>query len=245
MALNDVADLERDRELAPNRVLPSGKISPRAAVAGALVVLGGSAAAVFAVPVEHPLRLGVWPTLVFLILAYDFFVKQPPVMGLVRAFNFVLGVSCAPFVPFMTGTGNAVAVLGCAFASFVYVTSLTLVSTLEEGMKGRRTLWLGVLGMGLGAALPSCLAILVPGRAPWDTVLGAVVAAFLIGWVAFRASRAAERRGLMILVRDGVEGIALLDASMLIAAGSTGAGAAVAALVLPAILCVAWFKKLA
>src|SRR5438128_2093841 len=95
MALNDIADLERDRRIAPQRVLASGKLTRRSALVAANVAALLSAGAVTLVrdaPVE---RLLVWGSALFCIVAYDVFLKVPPVMGLVRAGNFLLGVFCA------------------------------------------------------------------------------------------------------------------------------------------------------
>ena len=63
--------------------------------------------------------------------------------------------------------------------------------------------------------------------------------------VLIRAAKAVDRKGVMILVRDGVGGIILLEAVTLFSAGLVVPGVAIAGLVVPAALSVAGFKKLA
>ncbi|MBV8881671.1 MAG: UbiA family prenyltransferase, partial [Planctomycetaceae bacterium] len=40
MALNDIADLDKDRQSAPSKALPSGRVSRRGAISLAVVLLG-------------------------------------------------------------------------------------------------------------------------------------------------------------------------------------------------------------
>ena len=98
MAMNDIADLERDRELAPSRVLPSGRISKANGLLAALIAL--------ILSLESVVWLGMtgyfaqviipWVLAVGAILAYDFhWLKFPPVMGVVRVSNVLLGMAAA------------------------------------------------------------------------------------------------------------------------------------------------------
>ena len=48
----------------------------------------------------------------------------------------------------------------------------------------------------------------------------------------------------MLLVRDGVAGFILLDSSIVLATGALVPGVAIAALLIPAILCLSIFKRL-
>ena len=248
MAMNDVADLERDRGLYPNRVLPSGRLTRNRGIAAAIGALALSGVAVAAVPDAPLTRLGIWGGVVFLILAYDFFLKHPPVMGLIRAFNVLLGVTCAGFL-WGKRTGAAPPGLVLAGASFLYVTALTAVSTFEDraeaGMGRTAGLGAGLLLMILAALVPAA------GWPVWKGIpvrVEAVVAgALLAGWIGVRAGRilvGQSPAAIRLLVRDGVAGIIVLDASMVLACGHTGPGLAVAALLIPAVLAVWGFKKL-
>jgi 4-hydroxybenzoate polyprenyltransferase len=248
MAMNDIADRDRDRAMAPNRVLPSGRISLRGAILASTVAAVVSAVAVLMIARGPLARIFIWAGVLLSILAYDFFLKIPPVMGLVRAGNFLLGAFCADpyrappmtmvtFAPF-----NYSPLFETALAPLVYGTALTFISTLEETQVKRRVVVLGALFMAVGALVPMGV------RSAWyfhRALWGLVPAGLLIGWTFCRASRATDRKGVMLLVRDGVAGFILLDATQLAATGMLPAAAGIAALLVPAALSVAVFKKLA
>jgi hypothetical protein len=250
MALNDIADRHRDKELAPNRVLPSGRLSLKAAVAAAALVLCGSLAAVIAIP-GTPLvqRLILWGAVVFFICAYNLFLKIPPTMGFVRACNLLLGVVAARRIG-LDIAGQPWQYAMIALPALVYVTSLTYVSTLEEGGPARAKLMFGSLFMGAGAWMAALAGPAVDRFVYWGPfvikqVWPAVIALALSGWVRFRARRAVDKKGIMLLVRDGVGGIILLDAALLASFDGTIPALFIAALILPAAVSVAIFKRLA
>jgi len=254
MALNDIADRERDRTLAPGRGLPSGKLSLRRAISAAGGVLGISLASVLVLP--GPLldftrfRGGVWPpvalwgALAGSIALYDCVLKIPPVMGAVRALNFLLGaMAAAGFPSEIPGAREFRAGWILALTPLVYVTSLTWVSTFEEGTAHRSVLLPGASLMAGAGFLPELLSwALGIGRA----TLGAwIVSLALGGLVLWRAWTARDRKGIMLLVRDGVGGIILLDAITLLSANRRIEGWILLALVLPAAGSVALFRRLA
>jgi 4-hydroxybenzoate polyprenyltransferase len=244
MALNDIADFERDRVIAPQRVLPSGRITRRSALAAANIAAIFSGLCVVLVQDAPVQRFLVWGGVLFCIVIYDVFLKIPPVMGLVRAGNFLLGVFCASAgreaERLVTFTYTPYLLL--AAVPFVYVTALTFVSTLEEGTVRRPVVLVGAMNMAAAAFVPLIL------RSAWyfHRVLWALIPAVLLtSWILVRAARAADRKGVMLLVRDGIAGIILLEATQLTAAGRILSAAAVATLLLPVAVSVAWFKKLA
>src|SRR5579864_6705981 len=152
MSLNDIADRSRDQELAPGRMLPSGRLSLGAARAACLIALGVSLVSISLIRESPwPQRLATWSLVVLFICGYNLFLKQPPVMGMVRACNLLLGISAAlhPGAA-RTSWPNVVGVL---FPTFIYVTALTYVSTLEDGVPSRRLLAAGAAFMGIGAGL--------------------------------------------------------------------------------------------
>lgn len=264
MAANDLADLERDRAGAPGRVLPSGRISPRAGRMAAGLALAASAgcAGAFAWPVSGFQVLVPWGLALGGILAYDLhWIKAPPVMGLVRAANLSIGLAAAVPIGFLSDEWarpwHCAVVAGPLFA---YVTALTYVSTLEEGQalsRGRLATGAGVMILAaLAAASVGLLWRLVLGSSPRDLLAqtresfswtAVVVASSLGVWLARRAVRARDRKGVMLLVRDGVAGIILVDASLVLSltVRPVAWGLGVAALLLPAAGAVALFKKLA
>jgi 4-hydroxybenzoate polyprenyltransferase len=250
MALNDIADRDRDQAIAPTRVLPSGRISLKAAVTAAGVVLCGSLAAILAIPGTPILqRLLTWAAVVFFIVAYNLFLKYPPTMGLVRVFNLLLGVAAARRIGLdIAGQPWQYAIM--ALPAFVYVTSLTFVSTLEDGGPLRNRLLVGTLLMTVGAWLaalagPVVNALVFFSAFSLNQVWPVVLALVLTAWIQFRKRGALDRKGVMLLVRDGVGGIILLDAALLASFGSAIEAFFIFNLLIPAALAVAMFKRFA
>ncbi len=240
MAMNDVADRGRDRTLHPDRVLPSGKLSVRGAVVASLFALAVSGAAVTAMPRTAFRRTIFWGGAVLFILLYDFKCKLPPFMGLIRALNFLLGAADAFWGP-PWEIAPMDGALYFAAALFVYVTGLTFISTLEEGKGSKRMMVFGVVSMALAAAAPVFIGRLCFASPYSDW--GWAASAPLIAWIAWRVRKDWDREGIMKLVRDGVAGVILLDASMVLSAGHWLRGPAVAALLIPAVLFVWLFTR--
>jgi 4-hydroxybenzoate polyprenyltransferase len=256
MSLNDLADRDRDRTIAPGRVLPSGRLGLVAARAASFGALALSLVAVTLIR-ESPLpqRLAAWGVVVFFICAYNLFLKDPPVMGLVRAANLLLGVFAV--IDLRAARTALPYVFGIALPAFIYVSALTFVSTQEDGAVNRRHVAVGAAFMVLGAVFAafvgpmsehlrffnsnSAAVIFGSGSPRW---IAAPFSAVLAAWIVYRASKAADKKGVMLLVRDGVGGIILLDAALL-ASYEIVPAFLIAGLVLPAILSVAVFKKLA
>jgi 4-hydroxybenzoate polyprenyltransferase len=239
MAMNDIADRERDKTINPGRPLPSGKLSLPVAIGAAAGALFVSFGAVILAPAESILgRLLAWGGMLVFILAYDFGPKIPPFMGAIRALNVILGAVAGGSlalkgIPTLLATGVPI---------FVYVTGLTFASTMEEG-KIRKPLLFGWAGvMALGAMLTVVMTALFADA--WGTGHAWALSLALTVWIGWRAFRASDRKGIMLLVRDGVAGIIVVDASLLLSA-RIFEGFWVLALLIPAALMVAWFKKLA
>ena len=255
MASNDIADREKDRQLAPGRVLPSGRLSVRSAVFAAAWCLILSLGAQFGIGTRLLLeRLFFWTLVVIFIVGYNVLVKVPPFMGLVRACNLLLGMAVHGDV----GVSNLIkpwmfAVI--ALPEFVYVTSLTYVSTLEDRELDRRKLGIGTACMALGALLAAVFVPIMEGacegghgrifRYMVESWHGLIFSGLLAGWVVIRATRARDKKGLMLMVRDGVGGIILLDAALAACFDGIVPGLYVASLLIPAALSVALFKRLA
>jgi 4-hydroxybenzoate polyprenyltransferase len=255
MALNDLADVEKDRVSAPGRVLPSGRLSLGQAKGAALGMLVLSLCALYpAGSTAIVQRVGVWCGVAVSIVAYNLFLKIPPVMGLVRCLNLLLGFSTSVgWSDAWNGHPGSLVALG--IPGFVYVTSLTYVSTLEDADHGRGRVALGAGGMMAAALLASIILPLWPGgrdssgvpvQAPEALMTPALLfSGALAAWVARRAWQAGDRKGIMLLVRDGVGGIIFLDAALLASRLGGFPAWGVAILVIPAAGCVWVFKKLA
>jgi hypothetical protein len=186
-------------------------------------------------PAANAWSWAAWGAAVTAILAYDFVLKVPPVMGSIRAFNYLIGA--LSFVPVDAAGQWKDNYLWPGLAFLVYGTSLTFVSRQEDGAVRRGPLWLGAAGMVAGALLPAVTRL--PG---WH---GLGPAGLLVLWILWRASRAADKKGVMLMVRDGVAGFILLDASIVARYPDPVAALAIAALLVPAFGLVAVFKRLA
>lgn len=262
MSLNDIADLEKDKSGAPGKVLPSGRISPWAAKIacgvslavslGALLMAGGG---------ERGPRLIFWGAAVFFICAYDLFLKIPPAMGLVRASNLLMGLFVSEDLGILRSHLHGV--LGAAAPTFVYITALTYVSTQEDGVPSRWRILTGagfmVFAAGVaGFVFPLSESLIFMNTLNpvehWAYTAGNMVwwrplpfTAPLTCWILYRAWKAVDRKGVMLLVRDGIGGIIFLDAALCCMFGTSDYAFPwlIASLVLPAIASVAVFKKLA
>ncbi len=225
MAMNDIADRNRDKVVAPGRPLPSGRITLAGAVRAAGLAIAAACAAVLLLK-SNPVRV-MFAGAFCSVMVYDFLLKAAPVMGAIRFFNLLMGVAAAG-----SSWGPQAFVLGVP--SLVYGASLTFVSTLEEGEGNKRLRWLGVAGMSAAALAPA-----VVGR--WPALIPALL---LAGWLLRRASAVPDKKGVMLLVRDGVAGYLLLDAVLLASFGRFVEALFVATLLVPAFGLVAVFKRL-
>lgn len=261
MALNDIADLERDRKLAPTRVLPSGRLSLAEArlAAGASLAFSFLCVAGLGYTGCGGQHFAPWISAIVFIVAYDFgWLKVPPTMGLVRLSNFLIGAFVVTRVGYDWGV-RPYQLLPWALPVFVYVTGLTYVSTLEDSEGHRARLWVGVGIMILGALLASSVRVwgsvwtgglaMIRGpiqSLPWGIPPGAAaLSAVLAAWLVFRARGAGDRKGIMLTVRDGIGGIIFLESAVVVSeTGNFRMGIALACLVLPAVISVWIFKKL-
>jgi len=165
MALNDLADREEDARERPDRPIPSGAVSPRAAalVGGSLLLAGTYAA----------WRGGArWtgPALAAAVVAYDFQLKHsntlgPIAMGACRSLSLLMGVEASGGATSRRGIEGAL-LLGA------YVAGLTLVARGETGVARTKELRTGA---GLAAAALLATAIRGgPSSLPWAAATGAL-----------------------------------------------------------------------
>jgi len=262
MSLNDIADLEKDKSGAPGKVLPSGRISPSAAkIACAIPLAVSLGALLMAEGSERVARLIFWGAAVFFIGAYDLFLKIPPAMGLVRASNLLMGLFVSQDLDIVRSHLHSV--IACAVPTFVYITALTYVSTQEDGAPNRARILTGAGFMVFAAGLAAFVFPLSESLRFRDTLnpvehwgytssnmiwwRPVPFTAPLSCWILYRAWKAVDRKGVMLLVRDGIGGIIFLDAALscVFGTGDYAIPWLIASLVLPAIISVAIFKKLA
>jgi 4-hydroxybenzoate polyprenyltransferase len=208
MLLNDVMDVGVDRRERPERPLPSGQVSVRAATAATV--------ALFAVG-EILLLLEGWEPalaglgLIALIVLYDAWHKG-------NALSPLLMAACRAMVYVVAGLAIAGALndelWGAAAMLLVYVVGLTQVAKAERG--------------GLAARWP-VIAVLAPA-AYWakelpDAAVALLIAAFVV-WVGHALWLVLSRHRIGAGVVSLIAGIAIYDA--LVVAGAGGSAVAVA-----------------
>lgn len=169
MALNDLADREEDARERPERPIPSGAVSPRAAAAvGTALLLAGVVAARRA----GARRTG--PALAALVAAYDLALKRSPTlgpiaMGACRSLSLLMGVEATGARPRTRRSREAA---GAALLLGTYVAGLTLLARGETGATRRAEL----RGGAALAAAAVLAAALRGGRrsAPWVVAVAAL-----------------------------------------------------------------------
>ncbi len=179
MVLNDWFDVEQDRHERPERPIPSGRITSRAALRAALFLLSGGIffACLAGWFVESIKPAGVGLLLALSVVGYDAGLKRlwcgPLVMGCCRTLNVLLGASLAlqwPVSLWLVASG-----LG------LYTVGLTLFARSEAQTSQRRHLLAGCVitltGLGLVALLPATRGTHLP------LSLWALLWAGLIAWV--------------------------------------------------------------
>jgi 4-hydroxybenzoate polyprenyltransferase len=149
MALNDFADRDEDARDRPERPIPSGAVSPRAAalVGGSLLLAGTLLAR----------RAGAWwtgPALAATIVAYDFQLKRsatlgPIAMGACRSLSLLMGVEASRGEVTRRGAEGAL-LLGA------YVAGLTLIARSETGASRTAELQAGA-GLAAGALIATAV----------------------------------------------------------------------------------------
>lgn len=235
MVFNDVFDLPRDAVERPERPIPSGAVSLRAAsILGAVLCVAGVLLAAF---------VSTWSVVVAIsivaaVLAYDWLLKQtvlaPVAMGSCRFLNVILGASTAaqplsvPQVVLALGLG-------------IYIAGLTWFARREAVGDNRRDLIGGAVVMNLAIlGLAGFVALKAGARS--GQIAGLLV--FLLAVIDVRLWQAI-RVGSPPLIGAGIRAallsLVLIDASLVLAfTESSAAAVSTAALLLPASVIRRW-----
>jgi 4-hydroxybenzoate polyprenyltransferase len=217
MAANDWADRELDAVERPERPIPSGRVSARAAVAVAIgltaagVAIVGKAAGSRGLAVAVPLVASIW--------TYDLWAKNTPagpaVMASCRALDVLLGAS----------TGNARAAVDVAAAIGVHTYTVTVLSRRE--VSGARP---GLAAATLATTAALAGAIVAP-RGGTAAVTRTLACAYALRYGLAQArilgDSAAPR--VRAAVAAGIVELPTLQGALASRAGSARAGLAVAA----------------
>lgn len=250
MTFNDVFDYERDLTLAPDRPLPSGRMST---MTGALIGTGLLLTAALAAFLLGPVPCAFMAALCLGVLGYDGLTKRWKIpgaltMGTCRALNILFaGAAVAPHwtppesllegLEFLAREPTAI----LASESFLYVSGLTLLSCYED--EEASGLMLGVVALALLAPPVGVSVRLFPsspeGLGMALAAAGVVCELLLMGLVLTRL-RAAWRDGTMASghasTRQLIRGTVLLACGGLLLRGLWPWALACAALVPPYIL---------
>ena len=222
VVLNDYFDRDLDSVERPERPLPQGLVSARAAaVLGVLLLSSGVAAAFYASTITGVIAVCI----AMAVLLYDAVAKEqsigPVVMGTCRALNLLMGLTVAP------------ALLGHTWLwmllPLAYIGGLTLLSR-DEVFGGSRTGSAAMLGV-LSFVVVGITVMQGVSVERWLRVFP-FIALLLLKVVPplWRAYRRPEAIQIRAAVHAGVVSLIVLDAA--IAAGSAGVvlGAAIVSL---------------
>jgi 4-hydroxybenzoate polyprenyltransferase len=214
MVLNDFFDSERDGRLRPDRPIPSGAVSPRAALIFAMALAAaGLLSAMAADTVLGGTAAYLAGMLFFAILIYDGGLKAWAIpgalaLGLCRGINMLMGMAAHGSFRDLPATDppgwHHLLLIALALAAFTAV--LTWVSTHEErgmdrvSLAAAAVLWLAVL---IGAGFLSPVKVLY-ARAAALAAAGLILAA--AGSAVWRDGRSVRR-----LVSAGLVCVPIVD----------------------------------
>lgn len=255
IVLNDITDIETDRNERPNRPLPSGRVSMRAAMR-LVVVLAVAALALAALAGLDPtvewrgFVIGGYDWrpivatigLIFAISSYDLVTKGtylgPLNMGVCRGLNLVLGM-CAGWW-FTTDIG-----LLAVVAMVLYVASFTYFGVEEVDRSRRFRLVTGAAGAAIAVLLLGLLIFgrtLPTGRDSGDYYLLVLWIALLIhvGRMSLRAIRSPEPRNVQTAMKTFILWIIMFDAVIAWSAQSWPSFAMFLALMALTAICGRW-----
>jgi 4-hydroxybenzoate polyprenyltransferase len=195
MAMNDWADREADRRSRPERPIPSGAISPRAALAAAWALELGAVAIAAAIS----LNAVAWMAgLGALVIAYDLIARGPwagpLLLGACRAANLGFGLWYASALgPTPNGIApDSAAVLAALYGAYVVCASRVarledLEDDAEIGASPRA--WLAAAALLLcGVAFVDPYERGLGSPDPWALAL-AIAGAASLAWTALRTKR--------------------------------------------------------
>jgi hypothetical protein len=259
VVLNDVFDLAVDRQERPERPIPSGRVSLRAArwLGGELLLVGWVLPWVLVFPLKN-FRIGIVASLLAAaILFYDAVLKRTPLgplaMGACRMLNVLLGMSvlagppgAGPGSPEPFGPEHWVV----AGAIGVYVAGLTWLARNEAGRSPRWQLLGAGLVMLAGVAMLALLPLVDPQRplTGLDSISVErwyLLVAFLgamICWRCLWAVADPQPQLVQMAVAQGIMSLVFLDAVACFAARGLPWAAAILALLVPIGLFSRWIR---
>jgi len=223
VALNDVADAERDRTIHPERPIPSGRVGRAAAATFGLALLVGgaglsmAAGGVWAGAATAAAALFAW---IYDFGAKKFVVAGAAALGLARAANAVAGALASSTPDALFGPAAPPHAALYPAAVLAYAAILVVVSTREESRPGPVALGASATSLFVAAALPWAVF-----AAAWRFAPALAYAPLLVVLVgAARDSASPDGPGVGALVRAAVFGFLLVDAAWLFGVARYGEG---------------------
>jgi 4-hydroxybenzoate polyprenyltransferase len=256
VVLNDLMDVERDRQERPDRPLPSGRVSLRAArwLGSEMLLAGAALACAIAWSLRQPRPAIVAVALALLILLYNRVLKHTPLrslaMGGCRSLNVLLGMSIMAGPP---AAGPWHWPLGgehwlVAAAIGLYVAGITWFAKEEVLRSDRRRLVAATLVMMAGVALLALLpqwpeAVITAiqlDATGWYALVGLLGAIILMRclWAVAEPSPGRVR----VAVAQAILSLIFLDAALTYAARGPYWACAVLMLLVPAVVLRFWIE---
>ncbi len=249
MILNDVFDIDRDRQERPSRPIPAGEISIAAATrtGWSLLVLGIAVALISGYLPGAP--SSAMPGVVALMLAtmivaYDGPLKSTPLaplaMGACRSLSFLLGSSAA--LSMFGEMTTPKYVMGIAVGFGIYITGITTMAR-HEAIGGRKRMlatgmFVTLIGLGLLAQSPRMFSAprdwQVDIQRTFPLLIGLLGLPVMIR--ALRAVADSTPANIQTTIRVGILSIIPLAAAFAFLGAGTLGGIAVFALIVPAIV---------
>ncbi|MFV2070481.1 MAG: UbiA family prenyltransferase, partial [Pirellulales bacterium] len=217
MVLNDVFDIDVDRQERPERPIPSGRVGlDQARRIGFLLLGAGMALGWLSSLVIGGLRSGAVATLLgAAVLLYDCVLKRtslaPLAMGSCRGLNVLLGMSVAAG-PWVLWQGLVATGLG------TYVVGVTWFARTEARTSRRAGLAGGTVVLLAGISLLAWLPAWRPVRVtPHGWTLFWSMISVVIGWRCLRAVVVPEPWAVQTAVRTAIQSLIVLDAALCLA----------------------------
>jgi 4-hydroxybenzoate polyprenyltransferase len=261
MVLNDVFDVDQDREQGRPGPLVTGTISIDSAKRVGVALLGSG----IVLSVASPLGIalvgdprswlrsavpgGIGCLLAAAVVAYDGPCKKsavaPWIMGICRSLNMALGVAVvAAVVPTTLGWSVVSVILGHG----VYIAGLTIAARREADLsqsRGRLLLGWGICGVGAALiAFSSSLELERTYRLEPRWVFPLLVAILLLPLArrAIASVRSLRPQQLGLAIKQAIFTILFLDASIALQYAGDLPGICIALMVVPTILLARWFR---
>ena len=255
VVLNDVFDLEHDTEHRPERPLPSGRVSLVAArwLGWQLLCIGVVLACMVGLLTGNVRPAVVAAVLAACIVLYNSGVKQtvagPPLMGVCRMLNVLLGMSVAGAAA--TGAAAPWGIEHWLVAGGIgaYVAGITLFARREARQSNRVQLAAGTVVMLLGILLIArfpqysdrIFKLLVQEPQRWTLLM--VILSLLIGWRCVRAVITPEAVCVKAAVTHCIFSLVLLDATACYAIRGMPWAVMILLLLVPAIFFGRWIES--